>query len=91
MILPRASTHWIRGSTDLSTVCRSIYLSIVVGLVAFIVLDVWVDTKRLTSLAGMMLLLLLGFLTSNNPSKVTEHCNTIQGRLRHVNDGANAP
>jgi len=53
--------------------CRLIYLGIVVGLIVFIVLDVWVDTKRLTSLAGMILLLLLSFLTSNNPSKVCLH------------------
>jgi len=52
--------------------CRSIYLGIIVGLIVFVITDICVDTKRLTSFAGMMLLLLLGFLTSNNPSKVSQ-------------------
>ena len=46
---------------------------ILIGLIIFVVTDIAVDTKRLTSFAGMMLLLLLGFLTSNNPSKVSIH------------------
>jgi len=52
--------------------CRLIYTSILVGLIVFVVTDIAVDSKRLTSFAGMMLLLLLGFLTSNNPSKVRQ-------------------
>jgi len=50
--------------------CRSIYLCIAAGLIVFVVVDISADSKRLTSFAGMMLLLLLGFLMSNNPAKV---------------------
>ena len=51
--------------------CRSIYFSILVGLIVFVITDISVDSKRLTSFAGMMSLILFGFLTSNNPSKVS--------------------
>ena len=50
--------------------CRLIYICIVAGLITFVVVDIAKDMKRLTSFGGLLLLLLLGFLTSNNPSKV---------------------
>jgi len=57
-------------------------LGILVGLIVFVITDVWADSKRLTSLAGMMLLLLLGFLTSKNPSKVCpQHTTPLDTRL----------
>ena len=57
-------------SERLPAVSRLVYAGLVGGVVAFIAVDIADDTKRLTSLGGLLAFLLLGFLTSTNPSKV---------------------
>lgn len=46
------------------------YGLVLVGLIAFVVIDIGLDVKRLTSLGGMVVFLVLGYLTSKYPAKV---------------------
>lgn len=51
-------------------VFRFFYIAVLVGLLVFIAFDIGSDVKRLTSLAGMVIFLTIGFAMSTNPSKV---------------------
>lgn len=48
----------------------TMYGLVLAGLIAFVVIDIGLDVKRLTSLGGMVVFLVLGYLTSKYPAKV---------------------
>ncbi|ESO07722.1 hypothetical protein HELRODRAFT_170265 [Helobdella robusta] len=47
----------------------ALYAIVILTVLAFIIIDIGFDTKRLTSLGGMVTFLFLGFITSKYPSK----------------------
>jgi len=66
---------YIRVCVCVCVWCRFFYACVLVALCAFVAVDIGGDVKRLTSLGGMVIFLTLGFLTSTNPSKVSQpHC-----------------
>lgn len=65
---------------------RCLYVTLFVGVILFIAIDISGDVKRLTSLGGMAFFIVTGYVASKNPSKVKQfnelNINFISGAAR---------
>ena len=68
--------------TSLPSPFRVLYCLVAIGLIVFLIVDVGSDLQRLTSAAGMLIFILIGFITSTNPSRVGK--THLRGALGHI-------
>ena len=64
-------TNWEYVKWIFCIYCRVLYLAVAVAILVFLIMDIGRDIKRLTSCGGMAAFILLSFLTSTKPARVS--------------------